>query len=102
MPTKWSRGKWNAAYFLGLEKAIRGRTVRTLYEQLLLGAERLSRGGHTGGQPSGRAHPSGSHDRACMELAEGTFDTVGRAGEALGWLSAHAPGVDRTWIDGLV
>ncbi|MBI5015682.1 MAG: hypothetical protein HZB55_09360 [Deltaproteobacteria bacterium] len=100
------RQEWNAAYYLGLQEVVTGGFVGTFEAQVALGAGRLAEKGYVVAFASDgvgiRTPLFSEHNRAARELADGSFDVIGRAREAVQWLSRHVPGVDTGWMRGLV
>lgn len=103
-----TRGEWNAAYFLGLERLFHGSSSLDFTEQVIAGFRALLAAGCRfelfGREAHGVAKPKGpvtrpeEHSRACREVGEGTFDAFGRGRQALAWLRARAPELDVTWL----
>lgn len=112
-PADWlTRGEWNACYFLGLDAFHRGDEDCGACEQVAVGMRRLGEAGyrfrHLTRAPSGRwqpaacARPTGEHRGSCTALGDGSFDQLGRARRAIGWLRARAPGISTAWLEELV
>ncbi len=100
--TGLNRDEWNVAYFLGLEEIACSDLQCDFNGQIEAGESRLAAVGYRfcGGWLEAEARPRvpTAHEGGCRELAEGTFDGVGRAREALQWLGRHAPGMDCGWL----
>ena len=110
---EWLDGKeWNVCYFLGLDAFHRGGVECTACEQVSVGMQRLAATGYafahlrrtaSGGlEPRPEAGRSGEHEERCIQLGDGSFDVIGRARQAVGWLHAHAPEVPTSWLEELV
>lgn len=100
-----TRQEWNAAYFLGSEE---GRFRGALAAQVRRGIEILGSSGYMfevqallegGGRLGDWPALPDEHERACLEMKRGDFDTSGRAREALRWLKDTAPEIDPTWVE---
>ena len=107
-----TKDEWNAAYFLGLEELHRGPLGFSVQEQIKRGARRLLSAGYAferlkaaSGDPLQATrkteHPR-EHHAAFRELADGSFDTIGRARETLDWLAARLPNASRVWLRDLL
>jgi hypothetical protein len=106
-----TRQEWNAAYFVGLERILRGEETGNLSDQVAAGVRELHRSGYRFAcvrlDGEGRCSvltglPAGEHDRASREILAGTFDQIGRAREALAWLRETACAEKAGWLNGLV
>jgi hypothetical protein len=103
-----TKDEWNAAYFLGLEELHRGPFGFGVEEQIKRGARRLVSAGYaferlkaaSGGslQPTRETKSPREHGAAFREMANGSFDTIGRARETLDWLAARLPNANRAWL----
>ena len=107
-----TKDEWNAAYFLGLEELHRGPFGFGVHEQIKRGARRLVSAGYaferlkaaSGGslQPTRETESSREHRAAFQEMADGSFDTIGRARETLDWLATRLPNTNRAWLRDLL
>lgn len=103
-------GEWNAAYFLGLESIFQRDCQCNVPEQVLEGARILSASGYRfqhfeaerARSFDGYLTPAGDRERPCDEIANGSFDMVSRAREAVLWLERHVPQVETQWLTGLL
>lgn len=108
--SRLSREEWNAAYFLGLEAVFRHDYRGNFSQQVKKGVCILESGGYrvrgrtpaTGPFPGPGSAAENDHSRSCRELADGSFDTVGRMRSAVSWLGVHAPSVSTRWLQGIL
>jgi hypothetical protein len=107
-----TRQEWNAAYFLGLERILKGQASGNLADQLAAGVRELHRSGYSFRAVRVQADGSlcaqdgclvGEHDRASREILHGSFDQIARARESVGWLCEACPGAEKSrWLHGLL
>lgn len=103
-----TRGEWNAAYFLGLERLFREPSALGFAEQVIAGVRELMAAGcgfefldrrpRTVAAPGELMIPPGEHSRACQEIADGCFDAFARGRQALVWMRTRVPQVDVAWL----
>lgn len=107
-----TRNEWNACYFAGLKEQIDGKPCEGLGDQLCLGIGLLCRAGYVftgieatrnGGYRKVR-QCCGGNEAVLAELmgANGGFDAIGRAQEAIAFVATALPDMDWSWLSDLL
>ncbi|MBI5445489.1 MAG: hypothetical protein HY900_30275 [Deltaproteobacteria bacterium] len=107
-----TRQEWNAAYFIGLERILKGEETGNVAVQVAVGLRELQRSGHhfarlredsaRGLCQAPEVPAEREHDRASREILAGSFDQIGRAREALAWFAETSLADRAGWLHGLV
>jgi len=107
-----TRHEWNAAYFLGMEALFTENKGASFAHNIAIGVKKMADSGYDfkslhianklkSSTVSCDLAPS-EHGLACREIADGSFDMITRAREALEWLSLECPDLDTSWLESLL
>lgn len=107
-----TRQEWNSAYFLGMEALFTENKGASFAQNIAIGARKMSEAGycfkslHFANKAKSTLiscdFAPAEHSLACREIAEGSFDAIARASEALDWISKECPEINTSWIEGLL